>query len=201
MAQLQKPATTPERAEANQPIGNFRWVICGLLFFATAINYIDRQILGILKPQLSHDLQWNEQDYANIVTAFQLTYAFGYLFGGRLMDRFGVKRGLPLAALVWSIFAAMHGLMRSVVGFSIARLGLGLSEGGDLSGGDQDRQRVVPTERARPCHGHFQQRQQHRRDHLPPDCPLSGPEVRLARRLHHHRRAGNRLGGRLDTCL
>ncbi len=133
MAQLQKPAATgaaaPELAGANQPIGNFRWVICGLLFFATAINYIDRQILGILKSQLSQDLHWNEHDYANIVTAFQLTYAFGYLFGGRLMDRFGVKRGLPLAALAWSIFAAMHGLMRSVVGFSFARLGLGLSEG------------------------------------------------------------------------
>jgi ACS family hexuronate transporter-like MFS transporter len=112
--------------------GNFRWTICGLLFFATAINYIDRQILGILKPQLSHDLHWNQQDFANIVTAFQFTYALGYLFGGRLMDRFGVKRGLPSAVLAWSIFAILHGVMRSVTGFSIARLGLGLAEGGSF---------------------------------------------------------------------
>jgi len=131
MAQLQKPAATIPAADgAAQPIGNFRWVICGLLFFATAINYIDRQVLGILKTPLSHDLGWSQQDYANIVTAFQFTYAFGYLFGGRLMERFGVKRGLPLAALVWSLFAALHGLMRSVGGFSFARLGLGISEGG-----------------------------------------------------------------------
>ena len=115
-----------------EPIGNFRWVICGLLFFATAINYIDRQILGILKPQLSHDLQWSQQDYANIVTAFQFTYAVGYLFGGRLMDRFGVKRGLPSAVLAWSLFALTHGLMRSVTGFSLARMGLGLAEGSNF---------------------------------------------------------------------
>ena len=133
MAQIERTGpespTDLERGSSKGPVGNFRWVICGLLFFATAINYIDRQVLAILKPQLSLDLHWNAQDYANIVTAFQLTYAFGYLFGGRLMDRFGVKRGLPLAALVWSLFAALHGLMRSVVGFSVARLGLGLSEG------------------------------------------------------------------------
>ena len=134
MAQLQKPTlrsvVVPALVGGTRPAGSFRWVICGLLFFATAINYIDRQILGILKPQLSHDLHWSQQDYANIVTAFQLTYAFGYLFGGRLMERFGVKRGLPAAALVWSLFAALHGLMRSVTGFSVVRLGLGISEGG-----------------------------------------------------------------------
>lgn len=130
MAQTQKLSATSEPKKRRRPIGNFRWVICGLLFFATAINYIDRQILAVLKTPLSHDLHWSPQDYANIVTAFQFTYAFGYLFGGRLMDRFGVKRGLPAAALVWSLFAALHGLMRSVTGFSVARLGLGISEGG-----------------------------------------------------------------------
>ncbi len=129
MAQLQKPGAAAP-AGMTPPAGHFRWVICGLLFFGTAINYIDRQILAILKPELSHDLHWDPQDYANIVTAFQLAYAFGYLFGGRLMERFGVKRGLPAAALVWSLFAALHGLMRSVAGFSFVRLGLGISEGG-----------------------------------------------------------------------
>jgi ACS family hexuronate transporter-like MFS transporter len=129
MAQFQKSGEAAP-AGITQPIGNFRWVICGLLFFATAINYIDRQILAILKPQLSHDLHWDQQDYASIVAAFQFTYALGYLFGGRLMERFGVKRGLPAAVLVWSLFAAMHGLMRSVAGFIFVRRGLGISEGG-----------------------------------------------------------------------
>ncbi|MEO7720212.1 MAG: MFS transporter [Capsulimonas sp.] len=134
MAQLERttPGSSSLTDAPHRSVGRFRWVICALLFFGTAINYIDRQILGVLKPQLSHDLHWSQQDYANIVTAFQLTYAFGYLFGGRLMDRFGVKRGLPLAAFVWSVFAAMHGLVRSVAGFSIARLGLGLAEGGNF---------------------------------------------------------------------
>lgn len=135
MAQTQHPevSAVPEPlADAGKAVGGFRWTICGLLFFATAINYIDRQILGILKPQLSHDLRWNEHDYANIVTAFQFTYALGYLFGGRLMDRIGVKRGLPLAAFIWSIFAAFHGIARSVTGFAVARLGLGLAEGGNF---------------------------------------------------------------------
>lgn len=125
------PASPPS-GSSGQPIGNYRWVICALLFFATAINYIDRQVLGVLKPLLAHDLKWNEHDYANIVTAFQFTYALGYAFGGRLMDRFGVKRALPAAALLWSVFAAMHGFARSVTGFTIARLGLGLAEGGNF---------------------------------------------------------------------
>ena len=113
-------------------LGNFRWVICGLLFLATMINYMDRQVLGLLKPQLSHDLHWTDTDYGNITAFFSFAYAFGYLFGGRLMDRFGVKRGLPLAAFVWSLFAALHGLVRTVTGFSIARVGLGLAEGGNF---------------------------------------------------------------------
>ncbi|BDI32513.1 hexuronate transporter [Capsulimonas corticalis] len=113
-------------------VGNFRWVICGLLFFATMINYMDRQIIGVLKPQLSHELGWTDTGYANIVSAFQLAYACGYLFGGRLMDRFGVRRGLSWAAFLWSVAAVAHGLVRTVLGFSIARLGLGLAEGGNF---------------------------------------------------------------------
>src|ERR1700722_9412347 len=86
----------PEITESStKPRGNIRWPICALLFFGTAINYIDRQILGILKPLLSHDLHWSDTSYGNIVAAFQFTYAFGYLFGGRLMDAIGVKKGYP----------------------------------------------------------------------------------------------------------
>jgi ACS family hexuronate transporter-like MFS transporter len=115
-------------------VGNFRWVICGLLFFSVAINYVDRQIIGLLKNPLSQELGWSEGDYANIAAAFQFAYAFGYLFGGRAMDWLGVKRGLPLAVIFWSVACAAHGLVRSVTGFMAARVGLGLAEGGNFPG-------------------------------------------------------------------
>jgi MFS transporter, ACS family, hexuronate transporter len=95
--------------------GNFRWVICGLLFFSVAINYIDRLVIGILKAPLSEKLGWSEVDYGNIAAAFSFAYAFGYLIGGRAMDRFGVKRGLPLFVLAWSFAATAHGLV-SLIG-------------------------------------------------------------------------------------
>jgi ACS family hexuronate transporter-like MFS transporter len=98
------------------------------------INYIDRQIIGILKPDLSRELGWTEDGYANIVAAFQFAYAFGYLFGGRFIDRIGVKRGFPVVVGLWSVACAAHGLVRSVAGFSVARLCLGLSEGGSFPG-------------------------------------------------------------------
>src|SRR4051812_33917731 len=91
-------------------VGSFRWSICGLLFCSVALNYIDRNIIGILKAPLSRELHWTETDYAHIASAFQFAYAFGYLLGGRLMDRLGIKRGLPLAVAVWSAAAAAHGL-------------------------------------------------------------------------------------------
>lgn len=90
--------------------GNYRWVICGLLFFSVAVNYIDRLVIGILKAPLSEKLGWSESDYGNIAAAFSFAYAFGYLFGGRLMDRWGVKRGLPLFVFAWSVAATAHGL-------------------------------------------------------------------------------------------
>ncbi len=148
---------SPASSSAPSP-GRFRWSICGLLFFSVALNYIDRNIIGILKQPLSRDLGWSETDYAHIAAAFQFAYAFGYLFGGRLMDRFGVKRGLPLAVLLWSLAAAAHGfcallpktemvtlsrawlslgaitLPTTVIGFMTARIALGLAEGGNFPG-------------------------------------------------------------------
>jgi MFS transporter, ACS family, hexuronate transporter len=115
-----------------RPAGWHRWVICALLFFATTINYIDRQVIGILKPVLAKDLGWSEIDYSNIVFAFQAAYALGYLLAGRLMDRVGVRVGLTLAVVVWSVAAMAHALVRSVAGFSAARFGLGVSEGGNF---------------------------------------------------------------------
>lgn len=119
----------PGVAGAIAKVGRYRWNICALLFFCTAVNYLDRGVIGILKPMLSHQLGWTEQGYALIVMCFQFTYAFGYLFGGVLMDAIGVKRGLPGAALIWSIAEAAHGLVRTVAGFSIARGALGIAEG------------------------------------------------------------------------
>ena len=113
-------------------IGRTRWVMLGLLFFATTINYVDRQVIGILKPTLSHDLGWNDLDYANIVFWFQLAYAIGYIGVGRIVDLIGVRRGYGLAVLVWSIAAAAHGLARSAFGFGVARFALGIGEGGNF---------------------------------------------------------------------
>jgi MFS family permease len=90
--------------------GQFRWVICGLLFFSVAVNYIDRLTLGILKGPLSEKLGWSDLDYGYITAAFSFAYAFGYLFGGWAMDRIGVKRGLPIFVIVWSAAAMAHGL-------------------------------------------------------------------------------------------
>jgi ACS family hexuronate transporter-like MFS transporter len=95
--------------------GNYRWVVCTLLFFSVAVNYIDRLVIGILKAPLSEALGWTEVDYGNIAAAFSFAYAFGYLIGGRSMDRFGVKRGLPIFVFAWSIAATAHGLV-SLIG-------------------------------------------------------------------------------------
>src|SRR4026209_2983642 len=143
--------------------GNYRWVICGLLFFSVAVNYIDRLVIGILKKPISAELGWTDQDYGYIAAFFSFAYAFGYLLGGRLIDRFGVKRGLPLFVAFWSFAAMAHGLVSFIdkgdqfrmqypwfssaegglvwltlampmtaAGFLIARVALGLTEGGNF---------------------------------------------------------------------
>ncbi|MGH9529281.1 MAG: MFS transporter [Terriglobales bacterium] len=87
----------PQVTQAEGPIGHHRWIICALLFFATTINYMDRQILGILAPFLQKSIGWNELQYGYIVTAFQAAYALGLLFVGRLIDRVGTRIGYALA--------------------------------------------------------------------------------------------------------
>lgn len=114
------------------PTGRRRWIVCGLLFASTTICYMDRQVIGLLKPTLMQDLHWSQTDYGDIIAAFSLMYAFGYLFGGRIMDWLGTRRGLPLAVGGWSISAALHGAMSSVLGFKIARGALGITEGGNF---------------------------------------------------------------------
>src|SRR5215469_4650975 len=107
-----------------------RWIIVALLFLATTVNYLDRAALGVLKPILDVDLGWTQIDYGWMVTAFQATYAAGYVLAGRWFDQIGVRAGLLIAASVWSFAAGAHALAHSVIGFVIARSLLGLAEGG-----------------------------------------------------------------------
>jgi MFS transporter, ACS family, hexuronate transporter len=109
-------------------IGNYRWRILTLLFFATTINYIDRQIIGILKPFIAGDLGWGEADYGYIVTAFQVAYAIGLITTGRFLDKFGTRIGYFWAIVVWSIAGMAHAAARGVVSFAAARFVLGLGE-------------------------------------------------------------------------
>lgn len=113
-------------------VGHYRWTICALLFFATTINYVDRQVLGILAPTLQREIGFNEQQYANIVSFFTLAYALGFLVAGRIMDRVGTRRGYAGAIGLWSISAMSHALVSSVAGFSVARFFLGLGESGNF---------------------------------------------------------------------
>jgi ACS family hexuronate transporter-like MFS transporter len=109
-------------------LGKVRWVVCALLFCATTINYIDRQVLGILAPDLQRSIGWNEVQYGYIVTSFQAAYALGLLLAGRILDRVGTKRGFAVAVVVWSLAAMAHAFARSALGFGVARFVLGLGE-------------------------------------------------------------------------
>ena len=113
-------------------IGNYRWVICGLLFFATTINYVDRQILGYLKPTLEIEFNWTETDYANIVMVFAASYALGYIVFGNFIDRIGSKLGYTISITVWSVAAVAHAFVKSTFGFGAVRAILGLGEGGNF---------------------------------------------------------------------
>ena len=117
-------ASIPERT------GRYRWAIIALLFFATTVNYIDRTMLGLLAPTLQTELNWNEDDYGNIVTAFQAAYALGFLFMGYVIDRFGPKIGYSIAITIWTVGHVAHGFGGSVASFMAARAVLGIGEAG-----------------------------------------------------------------------
>ena len=131
--------------------GYIRWIVCGLLFFAATINYIDRQVISILKETLQEQFHWTEIDYSNIVFTFQLAYAVGFVFAGRIVDRVGTKVGFVIAILLWTVAAIGHaaattigqaavhvlnfaglGYSTSVAGFMAMRLLLGLGESGNF---------------------------------------------------------------------
>ena len=151
MIEAQAQASSGTAGATVSPAGYVRWVICALLFFAATINYIDRQVIGILKPTLQAEFGWTEIDYADIVFAFQLAYAIGFLIAGRMMDRLGARVGFAIAITLWSIAAIAHaeaavfgpaaaallsmvGLTytASVAGFMFARFALGIGEAGNF---------------------------------------------------------------------
>ncbi len=135
-----------------EKIGKYRWTICAMLFFATTINYLDRQVLSLLQPLLAEEFGWSNSDYANIAAAFQFVYAISMLFAGRLIDRVGTKWGFALALIIWSVGAILHAyavnigtlftplaallgfstVSVSVLGFIIARAVLGFGESGNF---------------------------------------------------------------------
>jgi ACS family hexuronate transporter-like MFS transporter len=121
-------------AEDRPPRIGYRWTICALLFAATTINYVDRQVLGILAPTLQGEMGWTEAQYGDIVSWFSLAYAFGFLGMGRLLDRIGVRLGFSFAIVAWSLAAMGHALARTAGGFSAARAFLGLGESGNFPG-------------------------------------------------------------------
>src|SRR5947199_961424 len=125
-------ATGAVVAAVSSRMGHLRWSICALLFFATTINYVDRQVIGILSKDLQAAFHWTEIDYGNIVAAFNAAYALGLLVVGRLIDRFGTKIGYSAALIIWSIAAMSHALARSAFGFGVARAALGVGESGNF---------------------------------------------------------------------
>ncbi|HYE53060.1 MAG TPA: MFS transporter [Azospirillaceae bacterium] len=125
-------AARPSFADVNpdERIGRYRWVVVSLLFAAMAFNYVDRQMIGVLKPTLTAEFGWSETDYANIIFWFQASYAIAYLLFGRVVDRIGARWGFALAFTIWTIGHMGHAAARSLAGFIAARMVLGIGEGG-----------------------------------------------------------------------
>ena len=132
MATETKPAA-PDMPEPR--VGRVRWIIVGLLFAATAINYVDRQMIGLLKPTLQDEFGWHETTYADIVFYFQLAYAIGYIVFGNIVDRVGARFGYAAAFVIWTGAHMLHGAVRSVFGFALVRFLLGIGESGNFPAG------------------------------------------------------------------
>src|SRR5690349_8042237 len=113
-------------------IGSVRWLVCGLVFFATTVNYVDRQVLALLNPVLKKEIGWTDATFGDINSAFQVAYGIGMLFAGRLVDVLGTRLGYSLSIAFWSVAAMLHATARSATGFVWARVGLGLGESGNF---------------------------------------------------------------------
>lgn len=121
-----------------QFISKYRWTICALIFFATTVNYLDRAVISLLKPYLTTAFNWSDEDaianHSNIEIAFKFAYSIGMLFAGKAIDIFGTKIGYTLATRLWSIAAVGHAFANGTLRFGIARIFLGVTEAGNLSG-------------------------------------------------------------------
>jgi ACS family hexuronate transporter-like MFS transporter len=126
MIEIPKPPPMPVH------VGRHRWVICALLFAAIAINYIDRQMIGVLKPTLQHEFHWTEIGYGNIIFWFQAFYALGYVGFGRLVDRIGARLGYTISIAIWTVGHVGHAFVSTVFGFTIVRVVLGIGESGSF---------------------------------------------------------------------
>ena len=135
MAGIAANEAAPTGAAMKGSVGRVRWGICALLFFATTINYIDRQMISVLKPTLQAEYGWDETTYANIVFSFQLAYAIGYIAFGRLIDKLGARFGYSLAAAIWGIAAMSHAAAANAWHFMMSRFALGIGESGNFPAG------------------------------------------------------------------
>ncbi|MHA6720655.1 MFS transporter [Sphingomonas sp. RS6] len=120
---------------ATARMGRRRWVIVALLFAATIINYVDRQMIGVLKPTLMADLNWTEQDFAGVIIWFQFAYAIGYIVFGKVVDQVGARVGYTIAFVIWQVAHILHGAAHSMTQFAIARFALGIGESGNFPAG------------------------------------------------------------------
>lgn len=116
----------------NAKIGRYRWTICSLVFYATTINYLDRQVISLLKPTLEKEFSWSETDYSNIVIAFQFAYALGMVGAGRVIDKIGTKLGYAITLTLWSIASILHAFATGTVSFAVFRAFLGVTEAGNF---------------------------------------------------------------------
>jgi ACS family hexuronate transporter-like MFS transporter len=124
--------SAPLASTLTATIGRYRWFVCALLFFATTINYVDRQILSLIKEILDEELGWTNEDFGKVNGAFQGAYGIGLLLFGWFIDRFGTKIGYAVSIAAWSLAAIGHGFVSTVNGFFAARVCLGLGEGGNF---------------------------------------------------------------------
>ena len=124
-------SNTKIHSSGNKPT-KVRWGIIALIFCATTINYIDRQVIGLLKPTLQHELGWSEADFGYIITIFNIAYAVGMIVGGRMLDKFGTRIGYTITIFVWSLGGMLHAAVRTVLGFSVMRAILGIGEAGNF---------------------------------------------------------------------
>ena len=120
--------TGPEAAPQIKPAGYIRWIVCGILFLAVVISYIDRLVISVLKPSLAAQYNWSETGYADMAFYFQLVYGIAFLISGRIIDKIGAKAGYSFAMIIWTAGHMMHALFTSTTGMILARLPLAMGE-------------------------------------------------------------------------